>query len=88
MDLQERDEQAKAICNVYEEPMGDEIDCDCEYTETDPISPAELAAGSGAQLNTTFAFHEVTFAGCPAPRSASHLSLSLSLSLLPRGECS
>ena len=56
--------------------MGDEIDCDYEYTETDPISPAELAAGSGAQLNTMFAFHEVIFAGRPAPRSASHLSLS------------
>ena len=48
--LHERSEQAKAICNVFEESMGDEIDCDCcEQTETDPISPADLASGRDAR---------------------------------------
>ena len=53
-DLQERDEQAEAS----EESMGDEIDCDFEYTETEPISPADLAAGRDADINRTLRFHK------------------------------
>ena len=68
--LQERDEQAKAMCNVCEDLMGAEIECDYEYTETDPISPAELAAESRNQQDAYVP--RVTSAECPSPRSASH----------------
>ena len=39
-DPQERDEQAKAIGNVVDEAMDDEIDSNYENSYTDPISPA------------------------------------------------
>ena len=50
--------------------MGDEIECDSEYTETDPIPPAELVAESRNQQDAYLP--RVTSAECPSPRSASH----------------
>ena len=77
-DMQERDEQTKAICDVCEESMGDVFDRDCEYPETDPISPAEGAAGRDAEIKKMLTFHE------SPPQDAPHRDLPV-ITLVPRG---
>ena len=47
-----------AISSVCEEAVEGEIDCDFEFTETDPISPADLVDGREAEINNLFTFHE------------------------------
>ena len=77
-DMQERDEQTKAICDLCEESMGDVFDRDCEYPETDPISPAEGAAGRDADIKKMLTFHE------SPPQDAPHRDLPV-ITLVPRG---
>ena len=77
-DLKERD--TKAISNVRDESMGDEIDCDNAYTETDTISPAELAARRYAEMKKMLTLHK------SLPQDAPHRDLPV-IALVPRGEC-
>ena len=60
--------------------MGDEFDCEYENTETDPTSPAEVAAGRDAEKKMLM-FHE------SLPQDTPHRDLPV-ITLVPRGACS